>query len=177
MNIPLLFLASIIPDVDLFIPGVEHRGPTHSIILATLIFIPIFTHYGKDAAPYFIALIQHALIGDYLTGGGIQLLWPINAIFYYGLTIEITGLLNILLEWIFFLLCFIAMFRTRDARNLLRPHHSNLILSIPLLTVLLPTFLSLPLHVPLSLVIPRLAYLILFSLSALVDFKTIFKKL
>ena len=176
MSIPLLFLVSIIPDIDLLIPRLEHRGPTHSIILATLIFIPIFTYYRRNAIPYFIALAQHALIGDYLAGGGIQLLWPLNAIFYYGLTIEITGLLNILLEWICFLLCFAILFKTRDAWTLLQPHPSNLILSIPLLTVFLPTFLSLPLHVPLLLVIPHLAYLLLFTLSILTDFKAILKK-
>lgn len=175
VNLPLLFLASVIPDMDLLIPGLEHRGPTHSIILSTLVFIPIFAYYGKNAAPYFAALAQHALIGDYLTGGGIQLLWPLNS-FYYGMPMGITSPFSILLEWFFFLICFVVLFKTRDTWTLLQPHPSNLVLSIPLLTVLLPTFLSLPLHVPLLLVIPHLAYLVLFILSILTDFRANLKK-
>ncbi len=173
VNPPLLFLASIMPDVDLFIPGVEHRGPTHSILLTILVFIPIFIYSRKKGISYFLALAQHALIGDYLAGGGVQLLWPLNPLFYYNLTLQMASLLNILLEWTFFLVCFIVMIRTMDAWTLLQPHRSNLILSVPLLAVLLPTFLSLPLHVPLVLVIPHLAYLVLFVLSIAVGFRSI----
>jgi len=152
---------------------VEHRGPTHSILLTTLVFIPIFIYCREKAIPYFLALVQHALIGDYLAGGGVQLLWPLNTILYHGLTLQMANLLNVLLEWTFFLVCFIVMIKTRDAWALLQPHRSNLILSVPLLAVLLPTFLSLPLHVPLVLVIPHLAYLVLFVLSIVIGFKAI----
>jgi membrane-bound metal-dependent hydrolase YbcI (DUF457 family) len=163
--------------MDLLIPGLEHRGPTHSLVLSILIFVPFFVYYGKKATPYFVALVQHSLIGDYLTGGGIQLLWPLNSIHYYGLPIGVTSLINISLEWIFFLTCFTILLKTKDAWTLLQPHTSNLTLSVPVFTVLLPTFLSFPLHVPLSLVIPHLTYLSLFTVSILLDFKAIFEKL
>lgn len=176
VNIPLLFLASIIPDIDLLIPGLEHRGPTHSLILSILIFIPLFIHYGKKAIPYFIALTQHSLIGDYLTGGGIQLLWPLNSFHYYGPAIEVTSLTNISLEWIFFLTCFAVLLKTKDAWTLLQPHPSNLTLSIPLSAVLLPTFLSFPVHVPAALIILHLIYLTIFTISILIDFKAILKE-
>ncbi|MFQ5836465.1 MAG: hypothetical protein ACE5HG_01280 [Candidatus Bathyarchaeia archaeon] len=47
------------------------------IIVSCPLFLPAFLLFGKRATPYFVALIQHSPIGDYLTGAGIQLLWPI----------------------------------------------------------------------------------------------------
>ncbi|MGC9346189.1 MAG: hypothetical protein ACP5ER_05315, partial [Candidatus Bathyarchaeales archaeon] len=55
LNIPLVLTLSVIPDVDILIPILEHRGPTHSIIMACLVFIPIFAIYHKKATPYLIA--------------------------------------------------------------------------------------------------------------------------
>lgn len=155
------------PDVDLLIPGLQHRGPTHSMIILCLLFLPAFMLLGKRATPYFIALIQHSLIGDYITGG-TQLLWPI-ATNWYGLGIEMTSLTNIFIEWILFLASITFMLKTKDAWLLLQPHPSNLLLLVPALTVLLPTFLNVPLPVPLELVIPHLIYLMFFTLSILID--------
>jgi len=176
VNLPLLFLASIIPDIDLLIPGLEHRGPTHSLIISIIIFIPIIAYYRKKAIPYLIAFTQHSLIGDYLTSGGIQLLWPINSIYYYSLEIQMTSLTNILLEWIFFLTAFTILLKTKDAQTLLQPHPSNLLLSIPTFTVLLPTLISFPQYVHPALIIPHLTYLAIFTISILIDFKAILKK-
>lgn len=176
VNLPLLFLASIIPDIDLLIPGLQHRGPTHSLIISILIFIPLIAYCRKKAIPYFIALTQHSLIGDYITSGGIQLLWPLNSTNYYGLTIEITSLTNITIEWIFFLTAFAILIKTKDAQTLFQPHPSNLLLSIPTFTVLLPTLLSFPQYVPLALIIPHLIYLIVFTVSIIIDFKALLKK-
>jgi membrane-bound metal-dependent hydrolase YbcI (DUF457 family) len=56
-NIPLLLVVSILPDIDIvydFLTGADlHRGPTHSIIVATLAFVPFFIVYRKKAIPYF----------------------------------------------------------------------------------------------------------------------------
>ena len=175
VNLPLLFVASIIPDIDLLIPSLEHRGPTHSLIISVLIFIPLAIYYRKKAIPYFIALTQHAFIGDYITGGGIQLLWPLNST-HYGLAIEITTLANITIEWIVFLTAFTILLKTKEASTLFQPNRSNLLLSIPTFTVLLPTLLSFPISVPIALIIPHLIYLIVFTVSILIDFKAILKK-
>jgi len=171
VNLPLLFLASVIPDVDLLIPGLEHRGPTHSLILACLIFLPAFLLYGKKAVPYFIALVQHFILGDFLTGGGVQLLWPLNTK-WYGAHIKMMSQINILLEGTLFLTSLIFILKTRDAPTLLQPHPTNQILTIPILTVLLPSLFSFPLHVPPELIIPHLTYLTLFTISILKDLKT-----
>ena len=174
INLPLLFLASVLPDIDLLIPGIYHRGPLHSVIVYCLLFLPIFFLYRKRAVPYFVALVQHIVIGDVLTGG-TQLLWPAS-LNMYGLNIEIISITNITLEWILFLISFTIMFKTRDILLLFQHHKSNLILSIPVLTVLLPTVVSFPLYVPFILLIPHLVYLTLFGFSILVDWKAILTK-
>jgi membrane-bound metal-dependent hydrolase YbcI (DUF457 family) len=70
INIPLLFFASIIPDVDLLIPVLEHRGPTHSLLVYALVLIPFFIIFGKRTTVYFVALTSHALLGDLVATGG-----------------------------------------------------------------------------------------------------------
>lgn len=174
INIPLLFLASVLPDIDLLIPGLYHRGPLHSVILFCLLFLPIFILFKKIAIPYFVALTQHVLIGDYLIGW-TQLLWPITTN-WYGLGMEITSLTNILIEWALFLTSTTILFKTRDAWLLFQQHPSSMILAIPVLTGLLPTLLSFPLYIPPELVIPHLIDIALLTSSILVGLKAIFKK-
>ena len=168
LNIPLVITLSVIPDIDILIPFLEHRGPAHSIITLFMVFIPIFAIYRKKAIPYFLALIQHPLIGDYITGGRIQLLWPLTTQ-YYGMEICIKSQTNITLEWIVFLTSIIIMLKAKDTVTLFQPHKSNLILVIPTFTVLLPTFLSFPLNVPAWLIPPHLAYISIFSASIIID--------
>jgi len=175
INFPLLFLASVFPDIDLLIPGLEHRGPLHSVILFCLVFLPIFAIYKKRAAPYFVAVIQHIIIGDYLIGGDLQLLWPLTTN-TYGFHVGIASLINVALEWSLFLISMTFMIKTKDIFFLFKHHSSNMILAIPVLTVLLPTIISFPLYVPLALLIPHIVYLILFSIPIIIDWKVILTK-
>ncbi len=137
-------------------------------------FIPAFAIYKKKAIPYFAALIQHSLIGDLITGGGIQMLWPITQA-WYGLGIPITSLGNILLEWSSFLTACVIMLTTKDMQKLLSPRQFTLPLLVPILTVLLPPFLHFPMAVPPSLLVPHLVYLGLFTASLLIFFKSTLK--
>jgi membrane-bound metal-dependent hydrolase YbcI (DUF457 family) len=174
INLHLLFLASILPDVDIIMPGLMHRGPLHSIILFSILFTPIFLTYKKSVIPYFFAVIQHILIGDYLTGG-IQLLWPVS-MRMYGLNFGIESLTNIFLEVFLFLISLTILFKTKDIFSLLKQNTSNMIISIPLFSVLLPTAISYPLYVPLVLLIPHLFYMVIFALSILRNLKSIHNK-
>jgi len=174
INLPLLFLASVFPDIDLLIPGLEHRGPLHSVVVFCFLFIPMFLLYKKRAVPYFVAVIQHCVIGDFLTGG-TQLLWPVS-IDMYGLGIGIDSLTNIAFEWALFIISIIIMFKAKDMLLLLKRHPSNLILFIPLMTVLLPLVITFPLYVSLVLLIPHLVYLVLFVFSIFVNLKAILTK-
>jgi len=174
MNIPLVLTLSVIPDIDLLIPFLEHRGLTHSIIIASLVFIPIFILYRKRAAPYFVALIQHSLVGDFLVGGKTQLLFPLSTQ-YFGTGMSILSQTSVAIEWAAFLTSILVMVMIKDIKTFFQPHNSNLILTVPTLTVLLPTFLAYPLQVPTILVAPHIVYLILFVTSILIDLRTVLR--
>ncbi|MEM2953613.1 MAG: metal-dependent hydrolase, partial [Candidatus Bathyarchaeia archaeon] len=173
MNLPLIFTLSIIPDIDILIRFLQHRGPSHSILIAIIIFTPIFVVLRKNAVPYFIALVQHSLVGDFIVGGGTQLLWPFTSQ-YYGLEIGIKNPVNIFFEWATFLMMTMVLLKTQDIQMFLQPHNLNLLLSIPTLTVLLPTLVAFPLDVPPTLLFPHIMFLILFSASLIIDLKHIF---
>ena len=177
LNTPLILVLSVIPDIDIifdFLFKSEiHRGPTHSIIVAILVFVPFFVLCWQKAMPYFVALASHSLIGDFLIGGQVQLLWPLSTS-EFGLHesgfiyINIYNPINITLEFTLFAIALIVMLKTRDLFKFFRNSKLNLILVIPIFTVLLPTFLGYPLSVPILLVVPHLFYLVLFSASVLI---------
>ena len=181
LNIPLLLVLSIIPDIDILFMPQMHRGPTHSIITAVLVFIPFFIVYRQKAVPYFIALISHSLIGDFLVGGRVMLFWPLTRAgfglhelgSYY---IAIENPVNVALEIILFLAATAIMLKTRDILQFFQNKKSNLVLIIPILTVLLPSVISYPLDVPTLLKLPHLFYLVLFSASVLMAIAGAFRK-
>lgn len=175
INVPLILVLSVIPDIDLifnFLFNIDiHRGPTHSVITAILVFIPFFIIYRQKVVPYFTALISHSLIADFLIGGQMQLLWPLSTSEFGFSNISINGALNVALEFTLFVIAVLAMLKTRDLLQFFRNRKLNLILAIPIFTVLLPTFTSYPLNVPLLLVLPHLFYLVLFAISVLIVLK------
>jgi membrane-bound metal-dependent hydrolase YbcI (DUF457 family) len=170
LNIPLALTLSVIQDIDILVPFLEHRGPTHSIIASLIIFAPILAVYRKKATPYLTALIQHSLIGDYIAGSGTQLLWPITTQ-RFGTGLSIKSQMNITIELVIFFASMIIMLKTMDTATLLQPHNSNLILTIPTFTALLPTFLSFPIDVPASLILPHLVYMAIFLASIAIDLR------
>jgi membrane-bound metal-dependent hydrolase YbcI (DUF457 family) len=178
-NIPLILTLSVIPDIDILFSNqhlqlLEHRGPTHSVITALLVFTPFFMIYRKRAVPYFIALVQHSLVGDYIAGGKTQLLWPITAQ-YFGLPIDIRSSTNVTIEWTMFLASMIIMLKSKDVSTFFRRQKSNLILIIPTSTVLLPPFLSYPLDVPAWLIPPHIFYIAIFSAAILIELPHVLK--
>ncbi|MBN1244252.1 metal-dependent hydrolase [Candidatus Bathyarchaeota archaeon] len=178
-NVPLILVLSVIPDIDLlfdFLLKTEiHRGPTHSVITAILVFIPFFVLYRQKAVPYFTALISHSLIADFLIGGQLQLLWPLSTNEFGFPYINIYDPINIALEFTLFIIALVVMLKTRDLFHFFRDSKLTLILAIPIFTVLLPTFTGYPLSVPILLVLPHLFYLMLFSISILITLKGILK--
>jgi LexA-binding, inner membrane-associated putative hydrolase len=172
-NVALLMVLSILPDIDI-LAGIHnfHRGPTHSVIAAILIFIPFFIVYRKRAFPYFLALISHALIGDLVVGGNLQLFWPLTtesvtlpAPFPH---IEITSNTNVAIEISLFVVALVVLAVSRDYKVFFRRKLSNLTLVIPVFTVLLPTFVAYPLEVPVLLIPPHLFYLALFAAALII---------
>ena len=180
INIPLVLVLSIIPDIDLIFEVIFsiqlHRGPSHSLVFAFLLFIPFFIFFKKKAVPYFLSLASHSALADFVVGGQLQLLWPIStkelgaSQFIFSL-IRITDPINIAFELILFIVAILVMLKTRDILKFFRYDLSNLLLIIPIFTVLLPTFTSYPLQVPILLVLPHLFFLIIFIISSLIVFK------
>lgn len=175
VNVPLILVLSILPDADILfqslIPNI-HRGPTHSIILLSIAFLPVFAIYRKRAIPYFAAILSHPLIGDFLVGQ-TKLLWPLQMNF--GIGIFMRSPTNMILEWSAFLVSIAVMLKTSDMRKFLQPHLSNLLLCIPAFTVLVPTILSFPLGVPVWLEPPHLFYMVLFAIAIIIALFRLFK--
>jgi membrane-bound metal-dependent hydrolase YbcI (DUF457 family) len=169
VSLPLLFFVSVFPDVDILFPFIEHRGPMHSVLFCCIIFVSLFLFYKKQVIPYFVATLQHILIGDFLTGGS-QLLWPFSLDFY-GLNIGIRSTLNLGLEWAFFVIALLVMIKSKDLKALLNPDSKNLVLLLPLMTVLLPIIVNFPLYIPLVLVVPHVFFITLFGVSLYVTLK------
>jgi len=165
---PLLILLSIMPDIDLLL-GLTHRGSTHSLITYALLFLPILIAYKKAAVPYFAALTQHTLLGDY-TAGPVMMLWPLTQR-QYGLGFGMSGSLNIALEWVGFLTFLVLMQKTGDLKRLLMPHPVNLLLTVPMVEMLLHALFPFGNPLPIALAIPYLTCIGIFLISILIDLK------
>jgi membrane-bound metal-dependent hydrolase YbcI (DUF457 family) len=170
-NIPLILLLSVIPDVDIILEHFgffEHRGATHSLITALVVFLPFFVVYQKETIPYFVSMVQHALIGDYIAGGEMQLFWPIttNA---YGSTISLVGPMNMFIEVAAFAVAIIVMFKTKDLALFFKSNLSNLILVVPGFAVFGSTFLSYYTGVFSVLLLPHMVYFAIFSSAILLS--------
>jgi inner membrane protein len=95
----MLWLA-MLPDLDHRIPGIPHRGPTHSLLFAALVggafavvgaalgstagdVSPIVGSAGGVSLPLlgfvigFVSVVAH-LLGDALTPAGVNFLWPVS---------------------------------------------------------------------------------------------------
>jgi len=164
---------SILPDIDLLFRNLEHRGLTHSIVVSSLLFLPAFIILRKKSLPYFAAFIQHALIGDYLTGG-TELLWPVTSD-WYTLGIGMRSLANISIELTAFIICLFLMFKTMDMQALLKPHRTNLLLLLPATATFISAF-SLYKPTPPVLQLTHIVLIIIFTVSILVDVKTSLKQ-
>ncbi len=142
LNLPLLLAISVIPDVDLVLQAINdrifmHRGMTHSIITLTVLMIPIFLLYRKQAIPYFFALLSHPLIGD-LPTGGIEMLWPISQHWFGNSIMPVGGLADIAAESLLFVVATLLMFKSGELKDLLRSNTGNFWLVIAFGAVLGP---------------------------------------
>jgi len=167
VNVPLLLVLSIIPDMDIifdyFTGAQTHRGPTHSLVVAVVIFTPLFIHYGKQAIPYLLALISHFMIADFFIGGQLQLFWPLTTqqFGFYELGfcyINIWSSINILTEIMLFAVVMALLYKTGDLQAFFKADKLNLVLFVPLVCVLLPSTIGYPFDGSLLFRSPLLAF-------------------
>ena len=174
VNLPLLFAASVLPDIDLILRFIMHRGPTHSIITITVFMVPFFILYRKQAIPYFAALLSHILVGDFFTGG-TQLFWPLSSSNYGAFNFKVFSMPIAITELVLFLITLPIMFKLCDLQDLLKPNNKNWALIIPLGAIMGP-LLSLGRGqenaLPILLIIPSLFFIALFIYSLFVWLKS-----
>ncbi len=177
MNLPLLFFASILPDIDLALQFVMHRGPTHSLIVITALSIPFLAVYQKRMIPYYVVFVTHVLIGDFITGGS-QMLWPLSENSYGFRYFNVKSDMDAIIEVALFLVMLAFMVKTKDLRAFLEPGIFNLSLIVPFVATLGPLLqtaravrLGLEFALPLLLVVPSLFFLVLFAIAFLVELR------
>jgi len=169
----LLFTVSIIADIDLVIPSITHRGPTHSLIFLLAAMIPMVLIWKSRSVPYLVAFVSHPLLGDYLTSPGdvgIQLLFPLNQE-WFSAGSETLSFIYIYFELALFIVLIMMMLATKEIRIFTQAHRSNLFFLVPLSTAFLPVFTRFPIPVPRLLIIPHLIIIVLLALPILIDLK------
>ncbi|MGQ9566060.1 MAG: metal-dependent hydrolase [Candidatus Bathyarchaeales archaeon] len=165
LNLPLVFLLSLLPDVDLLIPEIAHRGITHSIILLTILFIPAFVLYRKNSVPYFVAIAQHSLLGDFISGG-TQIFSPLIRA-SYGLDVALQSSTNVVLEVSGFILMMLIMIWSKDLFVLFRPKMGNFLLVLPEGALMGSAFLALRFSTPIVLLGFHAILFAIFAVSVL----------
>ena len=120
-NIFLIWILAVLPDIDVVMRRfVPHRGPTHSLILAAVVFAPLLVIRFSQSVPYFAALAIHSIIGDYFTNGGLQILWPLSSRWIsYSNAIPMGSINEIMLELILFTIMMATIFISKDYKNIL----------------------------------------------------------
>ena len=171
LNIPAIWLLSLLPDIDLLIPGLEHRGPTHSLIVALIIFAPLFIIDARKTAPYLAALAIHSLIGDFITGRGVQLLWPVSSEWMtFRSTMRLGTKFEAYVELTLFVVLIVTLILSKDFKQIFNSDRENGLLFIPLCTIVLPVMFKYPVKIPKILVIPHLILMSIIALSFIVSF-------
>lgn len=165
LNIPAIWTLSLIHDIDLLIPGLQHRGPTHSIILITIVFAPLLIAKKEKVAPYFIATAIHPFV-DYMTKGGAQLFWPLSHQWIqYKNAMSMISTIETNIELTLFLTLIGTIIILQDYKHLLNSDIRNTLLLIPLCTILLPITIKYPIAPPKTLIIPHIIVLGIASIS------------
>ena len=132
INISLVWLLSMVPDLDLLVHGLDHRGPSHSVVVAFVVFAPLLLFRFRKSIIYFAVLVTHSLIGDYFTGE-VMLLWPFSHEgFVSPYIVSMRSPLEVYLELALFVIFLGVFLFMRDFEKLLKGRAESLLLLIPL---------------------------------------------
>lgn len=113
-NILAICLFPILPDLDLLIPSLTHRGPTHSIIVAFIVFLPFLIIKEREILAYLPVLLSHSVIGDYFTGR-VQLFWPVSQQWMkFFIVVEVGSFLEISIELFLFIFSVVVFLMSKD---------------------------------------------------------------
>lgn len=170
LNIPAVFTLSLLPDVDLLVPWIQHRGPTHSLLFMLVAAVALAAYSPRESPVYIAALSSHSLVGDMVSDGGVQLLWPFSGEWIrIAYPVAMVSRLEVYVETGLFASMMLVMLLGGDLGRLLRLGSSGRLLFIPLATILLPAMFRYPLTVPRALVPQHLALLGIVGLSFIIS--------
>lgn len=133
---PAILLLGLLPDVDLFLGryGVIHHTFFHSIIFWFLLFLPAMIKFGLNLTlPYFVALLQHFVFGDFLVGD-VMLFWPFDFSFF-GFNTTMLSVYDVVLELIGLVFAIGILYYRNDLKRLLSAHLRNIFMVFPLLAL------------------------------------------
>jgi membrane-bound metal-dependent hydrolase YbcI (DUF457 family) len=157
MSIPLVWAFSVLPDLDLLIPGVRHMGPTHSLAFAIAVLMFLILYKGREALPYSLAYFSHTILGDLITNRGVQFLWPLTQRTYQvPLPFSSNSAFSVNLELILFGLFILVFMITKDYSSGPHSNITKLATLIPFTALLVPVVFSFPTSVSLRLIPPNL---------------------
>lgn len=133
---PVVLILGILPDFDLFLGryGVMHHTFFHSIFFWLIFFLPAIISLGwKLVVPYFAALLQHFVFGDFLVGD-VMLFWPFNFSFF-GFNSNMLSSIDAILEITGLVLAIVVLYYRNDLKRLLSVNLSNVLMVFPLLAL------------------------------------------
>jgi membrane-bound metal-dependent hydrolase YbcI (DUF457 family) len=145
VDIPLVLTASLIPDIDIIIPNIPHRGPTHSLMVAFILLLPVFYCWKTKLYTYYAAYASH-IFADLLAGGVNgrgQILWPYsNQWINLYPKLRMGGEKEAIVEIILFAIALTILFITKDYKHLFKYRNTNFLLFFPGMVVLLSSLLG-----------------------------------
>ena len=118
--VPLVWFCSVLPDFDVFIPFLCHRGPTHSVVVP-LVLIPVFLVWFRKGLPYLVAFLSHSVVDVFTGYGGSargMYLWPLSSRkFDLGFSLDMQSPVEFWLELGLFGLMVLVIFLERRRRT------------------------------------------------------------
>jgi hypothetical protein len=150
-DLKIIWILALLPDIDLLIPQIPHRGQTHSVVLQLALFLPIIIYYGRITLPYLFSLLSHSLIGDIVSYSKIMLFWPLDS-GWYSLTIPWRYHSYVYyLEAAIFIPFVFFFIQQKDYQRLFKGKSHNLLTLIPATALIVPIFFNSRLITPRSL--------------------------
>jgi hypothetical protein len=141
LSLWLALTVGIVPDFDILFGGLglEHHTYTHSLLLWAPIAIALVL-WNRKSLPYVAGILSHLLIGDFLVSS-IPFLLPLSNV-SIGLRLGMPSFADALLESGAFLLMFLVMWGNGDLRRMLSGQRKNLLMLVPLVSMILLTWLA-----------------------------------
>ena len=134
--VPAVLMLGVVPDVDILLQGlgVVHHTFTHSLFFWLVVFVPFFAVFGRKLIPYYVAVGQHFVFGDFFVGK-VMLFWPFSPS-YFGFHITMPSVLDVALEIAGLLLAAAIVYFSGYLKRLLSLDAQNSLMLLPFVALL-----------------------------------------